>query len=100
MENKPIQICVYKNNYYSCFLNLFFLRFSMVASLATPTNLTADPNGNLGPRPQTMDLVTRVLDPNQTVSSISDKIGDKVKNSITIQNYLYSLQIIQFCTLQ
>ncbi|XP_025417989.1 dopamine D2-like receptor [Sipha flava] len=51
---------------------------AMVATLATPSNLTADPNGNLGSRPQDMDLVTRVLNPNQTVSSISDKIGDKV----------------------
>lgn len=60
-------------------LILFILRFRMVASLATPTNLTADPNGNLGPRPRDIDLVTRVLNPNQTVSSISDKIGDKVR---------------------
>ncbi|XP_060854847.1 dopamine D2-like receptor [Rhopalosiphum padi] len=51
---------------------------AMVATLATPSNLTADPNGNLGSRPQDIDLVTRVLNPNQTVSSISDKIGDKV----------------------
>jgi len=51
----------------------------MVATLATPSNLTADPNGNLGSRPQDIDLVTRVLNPNQTVSSISDKISDKVK---------------------
>lgn len=51
----------------------------MVATLATPSNLTADPNGNLGTRHQDMDLVTRALNPNQTVSSISDKIGDKVK---------------------
>lgn len=51
----------------------------MVATLATPPNLTADPNGNLGSRPQDIDLVTRVLNPNQTVSSISDKISDKVK---------------------
>jgi len=52
----------------------------MVATLATPSNLTADPNGNLGSRPQDIDLVTRVLNPNQTVSSISDKISDKVKS--------------------
>lgn len=50
----------------------------MVATLATPPNLTADPNGNLGSRPQDIDLA-KVLNPNQTVSSISDKIGDKVK---------------------
>lgn len=56
----------------------------MVATLATPSNLTtADPNGNLGSRPQDMDLVTRVLNPNQTVSSISDKICDKVNLRIT-----------------
>jgi len=54
----------------------------MVATLATPPNLTADPNGNLGSRPQDIDLVTRVLNPNQTVSSISDKIGDKVKSHL------------------
>lgn len=53
----------------------------MVATLATPSNLTADPNGNLGSRHQDMDLVTRALNPNQTVSSISDKISDKVKCS-------------------
>ncbi|VVC29103.1 Hypothetical protein CINCED_3A002853 [Cinara cedri] len=50
---------------------------AMVATLATPSNLTADPNGNLGSRSLDIDLVTRVLNPNQTVSSISDKIGDK-----------------------
>lgn len=56
-----------------------YLCCRMVATLATPSNLTADPNGNLGSRPQDIDLVTSVLNPNQTVSSISDKIGDKVK---------------------
>ncbi|KAL4122497.1 hypothetical protein QTP88_014819 [Uroleucon formosanum] len=57
---------------------------AMVATLATPSNLTADPNGNLGSRPQDIDLVTRVLNPNQTVSSISDKIGDK---ALDVQDY-------------
>lgn len=61
----------------------------MVATLATPSNLTADPNGNLGSRPQDMGLITRVLNPNQTVSSISDKIGDKVKLNITNFFYVY-----------
>lgn len=51
----------------------------MVATLATPQNLPVDPNGSLKSRPQDIDLVARVLNPNQTVSSISDKIGDKVK---------------------
>lgn len=56
----------------------------MMATLATPTNLTADPNGNLGSRPKDIDIVTRVLNPNQTVSSISDKISERV-NKILFQ---------------
>ncbi|XP_050432810.1 dopamine D2-like receptor [Adelges cooleyi] len=51
---------------------------AMVATLATPQNLPVDPNGSLKSRPQDIDLVARVLNPNQTVSSISDKIGDKM----------------------
>ncbi|XP_050541972.1 dopamine D2-like receptor isoform X2 [Daktulosphaira vitifoliae] len=53
---------------------------AMVATLATPQNLQADPNGNLSSRPPNVDLVSKSLKPVQTVSSISDKVGDKLSN--------------------